>query len=158
LPLVAKAEAEAAARDPAAAGAELQRILQQSPADYANARAAFLQAAVPEDSKSYVTMAVGVAENSEGNRYVLISTTETGGGGISYVRPSVRPLVQPDEIRVPALSLPDGTQQHAEINILDFAKANDVNLIAVGAGRAYCFECGPALDAAGVLATGPRKK
>jgi hypothetical protein len=47
LPFVGKAEAVAAARNPAAAASELQRILQQNPADYANARAAFLQSALP---------------------------------------------------------------------------------------------------------------
>jgi hypothetical protein len=48
--------------------------------------------------------------------------------------------------------------QHAEINLLDYAKANDVKLFAVGVSRPYCPACGPALDAAGVLATGARRR
>lgn len=95
-------------------------------------------------------MAVGVVEDAQAARSVVISSTEMGKEGISYVRPTVQALVQPNEIRVLA-------GDHAEINILNYAKANNLRVIAVGAGRPYCADCAEALDAAGVSATGPRK-
>ncbi len=158
LPFVAKAEAIAAARNPAAAASELQRILQQNPADYANARATFLQSALPNVTSGKTTVAIGVAEDAQGNRYVLVATNELGNQGLSYLRSPVNNLVQPNETRVPAIRFASGDMQHAEINLLEYATANDVKLIAVGAGRPYCADCGPALDAAGVLATGPRRR
>jgi hypothetical protein len=150
LPFVARAEATAAAGDPAAAATELQRILQQNPADYANARAAFLQSALPDVTRDKVTIGIGVVEDTQGARKVVFSSSEASGAGLSFVRPSLQPLLQPNEIVVPS----DG---HAEINILEYSKSNDLRVIAVGAGRPYCAACAKALDDAGVLATGPRK-
>lgn len=139
-----------AARDPALAKPVLQQILQQHPAEYANARAAYLQAQIPEQTQGRVTMAVGVVEDSNGGRQVLVSANDKSSPDWGYIRPQVQPFIQPDEIAVPS-------NDHAEMNILAYAKANGLRLIAVGSGRPYCVTCGPALDAAGVLATGPRK-
>lgn len=139
-----------AARYPALAKPVLQQILQQYPAEYANARAAYLQDQIPEQTQGRVTMAVGVAEDSHGSRYVLVSASDKSSPDWAYIRPQVQPFIQPDEILVPS-------SDHAEMNILAYSKANNLRLIAVGAGRRYCETCGPALDAAGVLATGPRK-
>ena len=139
-----------AARYPALAKPVLQQILQQYPAEYANARAAYLESLLTARTKKHVTIAIGVVEDPNGVRSVVYSSTEIGAGGLSGIRRQLEPFVQPDEIRI-------RSGDHAEINILQYAKANNLRVIAVGAGRPYCLTCGPALDAAGVLATGPRK-
>lgn len=139
-----------AARYPALAKPVLQQILQQYPAEYANARAAYLESLLTDRTRKHVTIAIGVVEDSNGARSVIYSSTEVGVGGLSRVRRQVAPFLQPDEIRIPS-------GDHAEINILQYARENDLRVIAVGAGRPYCPTCGPTLDAAGVLATGPRK-
>jgi len=142
--------AAVAARYPAFAKPVLQQILRQSPAEYANARAAYLQAQIPEDTSKHLTIAIGIAEDAQGMRCVLVATSEQDSIDPPYFRREVRPLIRPDEIQVPS-------GDHAEINILRYAREKNLRLIAVGAGRPYCTTCGPALDAAGVLATGPRR-
>jgi hypothetical protein len=93
-------------------------------------------------------MAVDVAEDAQGTRYVLISSSEREDStGLSYIRPQVDSLTQPNEITVPFVG-------HAEINLLEYAKANRLRLIAVGAGRPYCTICAEALDAAGFFGDG----
>ncbi len=149
MPAMGAARAMAAARNPAAAGSLLRPILDQNPAEYANSRAAFLQSALPSRTQNSVTMAVGVVEDAQGMRSVVIASSESDR---ALLRPSVAALRQPNEIVVP----PGAPGRHAEIAILEFARAKDLRLIAVGAGRPYCAECAPALDSAGVLATGPR--
>jgi hypothetical protein len=89
-----------------------------------------------------------VVEDAQSIRRVVISSSESDRVAL---RPSVEALRQSDEIVVRS------TGDHAEINIMNYAKENNLKLIAVGAGKPYCLECGPALDADGVLATGPRK-
>jgi len=142
--------AAVAARYPTFAKPVLQQILQQAPAEYANARAAYLEAQLTERTQNHVTIAIGVVEDENGVRSVVYSSTEVGAGGLSSVRREVGPFLQPDEARAPS-------GDHAEINILSYARAHNLRVIAVGAGHPYCVTCGPTLDAAGVLATGPRK-
>lgn len=142
--------ATVAARYPALAKPVLKQILQQYPAEYANARAAYLESQLTDRTQNHVTIAVGIAEDAQGARHILVSSSEQYSADPVSMRPQVASALRPDEIRVPA-------GDHAEINIIAYAKANNLRLIAVGAGRPYCETCGPALDAAGVLATGPRK-
>jgi hypothetical protein len=141
---------KAAAQNPDALGSRLGLILQRYPDAYANARAAALQSALPDVTKDKVTVAVGVVEDAEGQRSVVISPSENDR---ALLRLGARDLRQPDETIVPRYER--GT--HAEIKVLNYARENNLKPIAVGSGRPYCTECGPALDAAGVLATGPRK-
>ncbi|MGH7088277.1 MAG: hypothetical protein ACREFQ_05200, partial [Stellaceae bacterium] len=114
--------------------------------------------AMPDRTQQNTVIAVGVVEDSNGNRAVIISSNETGDQGLSYLRRTVAKLAQANEVRVPALKLPNGSQEHAEMNLLGYARSHNLRLIAVGAGKAYCAECASALDAAGVLATGDRRK
>jgi len=151
MPAMGAARAMAAARNPAAAGSLLRPIIEQNPAEYANSRAMVLQSALSRRTNTSVTVAVGVVEDAQGVRSVVIATTEKGAEGLSYLRPSVQLLRQPSETIAPY------KDAHAEMSILAYGKENNLKVIAVGAGRPYCPECGPAPDAAGVLATGPRK-
>ena len=60
-----------------------------------------------------ITMAVGVVEDANGARSVLISTSEPRG----YLRPGVRDAVRTTDIVVSGTS-------HAELDFIEYAKAN----------------------------------
>ena len=147
---VGKSLALEAAKDPVGFGEALQAVLQQNPADYANARADFLQKQLPPVMRDSVTIAVGVLENAQGVRYVVVSSSESNRYGESRFHSNVKRAFHPDEIRA-------RSGDHAEINIVNDAKDNKHKLIAVGAGRPYCDRCVRAIEGAGGLATGPRK-
>lgn len=89
-------------------------------------------------------MGVGIAQDSKGNIYTLIGTSEPRG----YLRPGV--TLNEDEI------MTVGTG-HAEIDILNHAQENGWNLLGVGATRPVCPNCQDALDAANVPIVTPRK-
>jgi hypothetical protein len=92
-------------------------------------RVAELLRAIPAAQKGRITMAVGLAEDASGNRFVLIGTSEKMG----YLRRSVTPL-NPGEIGI----LGSG---HAEANIVNFARHNGLNLLEIGATRPICRSC-----------------
>jgi len=103
------------------------------------ARVAELKVAIPESSRGFITMAVGRAEQKCGVQKTLIATSEPRG----YLRPGV--TLKPGEILVRG----DG---HAEMNLVQFAKENDMCLREVGATRPFCPECTSATTEIGAKA------
>ena len=91
-------------------------------------RIAQLQRQIPENSRGRITMAAAVVEDAAGNRKVLIGTSEPRG----YLRPGV--------------SLNAGEQMvagagHAEASIVDYAAANGLRIVDIGATRPVCAGC-----------------
>jgi large repetitive protein len=108
------------------------------------ARIAQLQAAIPENSKGRITMAVAVVEDSNGTRSVLVSTSEPRG----YLRPGV--TLHPGETMV------HGTG-HAEDDIVNYAKAHGLRIIGIGATRPVCAACQDAIAPTGANIETPLK-
>jgi hypothetical protein len=98
------------------------------------ARAAELQRAIPAAQKGRITMAVGLAEDATGSRYVLIGTSEL------RLRPGV--TLNLGEILVRGLG-------HAEANIVNFARQNGLNLLEIGATRPICSSCSSLIEEIG---------
>ena len=69
-----------------------------------------------------------LAEDANGVESTLIATSEPGG----YLRPGV--TLRPGEIRV-------GGTGDAEMNIADYARANNLFLKQLGATRSVCQDC-----------------
>ena len=63
----------------------------------------------------------------------------------------MKPFVQPTEETIPG-------KGHAEMDILKYADANGLKVVAVGAGNGYCPACVDAIEDAGGLATGRRQQ
>ena len=117
-----------------------------SPANVASSRANTLQHALPQGTQGRVTMAAGVVEDASGTRQILIGTSEPNG----YIRPPVRPLINPNETVVNGIG-------HAEANIVDWANANNQQVIAVGAGRPICPVCAQIIKNAGAIIASPHR-
>jgi hypothetical protein len=99
-------------------------------------RVAELQRAIPAAQKGRITMAVGLAEDASGSRYVLIGTSEP----MVRLRPGV--TLNPGEIRVRGFG-------HAEADIINFARQNGLNLLEIGATRPICRLCGSLIEEVG---------
>jgi filamentous hemagglutinin len=89
-------------------------------------------------------MAVGVVEDSNGVRSVLIGTSEPGG----YLRPGV--TLAPGETMV------SGTG-HAEADIINYANANGLKVIDIGATRPVCPGCQDLINPTGANISTPLK-
>jgi filamentous hemagglutinin len=87
-------------------------------------------------------MAVAVVDDSNGQRLVLVSTSEPGG----YLRPGVN--LKPSEIFV-------GGTGHAEADIVDYSKANDLKIIDIGATRPVCTNCQDKIGSTGAHISTP---
>jgi RHS repeat-associated protein len=107
-------------------------------------RVAELQNAIPPSQQGRITMAVGLAEDANGVRQVLIGTSEPMG----YLRPGV--TLNPGETLAPGLG-------HAEEDIVNFAQQNNLNLLEVGATRPICTTCAPIIQQAGATPVTPLK-
>ncbi|MBC6474275.1 MAG: hypothetical protein GDA48_16870 [Hormoscilla sp. GM102CHS1] len=116
------------------------------PGRVARLRATALQEALSPPSRTRVTMAAAVVEDSQENRRVIIKTSEPNG----YLRPGVKSALQPGESVVPGYG-------HAEANIVVWATKNDDRVIAVAAGRPICENCVGAIEDAGALVASPKK-
>lgn len=91
-------------------------------------------------------MAVGIAETPQGNRVVLVSTSEAN----RFIRSGVAALKRSDEIFVTGLTT------HAEQNIVVFAESQGWELITVAAGRPICEVCMAELVRVGARPANPR--
>jgi hypothetical protein len=100
------------------------------------ARVGQLRSAIPVAQQGRITMGVGLAEDANGVRRVLIGTSEPRG----YLRPGV--TLAPGETLAPGL-------RHAEADIVDFARQDGLRLIEVGATRPICPECAGLIKGAG---------
>ncbi len=112
------------------------REARDQPKEYAGARAEELQGQVPEQSRGWVTMGVGVGTDSEGGTRVVVGTSEARG----YLREGV--TLRPGEER----SREPG---HAEVSILKYMAGRDIVPSHIGAGRPICSPCADSVDAAG---------
>jgi hypothetical protein len=92
------------------------------------ARAAELQRAIPAAQKGRITMAVGLAEDASGNRFVLIGSSERMAG----LRKGI--TLNSGEFLVRGFG-------HAEADIVNFARQNGLNLLEIGATRPICSSC-----------------
>jgi hypothetical protein len=112
-----------------------------------NARVAELRAAMPTKTQGWVVMAYGIARDASGNLVRIISTSEDNG----YLRPGVDKAVAPGDV------IATGTSRHAEINIINYARANNLEIITIGATRPVCSPCAAAMGARGIPAATPLK-
>ena len=108
------------------------------------ARAAELRAAIPAAQQGRITMSVGLAEEANGARRVLIGTSEPRG----YLRPGV--TLAPGETLVAGLG-------HAEANIVNFAQQGGLRLLQVGATRPICPPCAALIGRTGAQMVTPLK-
>jgi RHS repeat-associated protein len=109
--------------------------------------AALMDAINGTPQKGFITMAVGIAEDSSGNRFTLIGTSEKNG----YIRPVAKPIVA-----ARGGIVVKGTG-HAEADVVAYAKAQGWTLIAVGATRPICDPCAADIASAGATAATPLK-
>jgi filamentous hemagglutinin len=107
------------------------------------ARVAELRSAIPIAQQGRITMAVGLAEDSNGVQQILIGTSEPLG----YIRPG---LLQPGEIVAGGLG-------HAEEDIVLFAQQKGWTLLEVGATRPICPFCAWIINVAGATPVGALK-
>jgi len=109
------------------------------------ARVAELKAAIPAGSQGRITMSAAIVEDANGTRSVLIGTSEPGG----YLRPGV--TLNPGETMIPGPC-------HAEQDIINYATANNLKVIEIGATRPVCPTCAGAINPTGATITTPLKQ
>lgn len=117
-----------------------------NPESLAHSRATVLQQALPPGAQARVTMAAAVVEDRQGNRRVVIGTSEPNG----YLRPGVKSALQPNESVIQGFG-------HAEADIIDWANKNGYQVIAVAAGRPICDKCVQAIEGASAIVASPKK-
>lgn len=108
--------------------AEIHHALFESPSKFIQQRVDELKRLIPANSYN-VTMSTAVVENAEGNRFILLATSEPRG----YLRGGIKP--KPGEMVI------HGGQTHAEQDIVAFAKANDLKVVDIGATKGVCSPC-----------------
>jgi hypothetical protein len=142
-----------AAVDRAAAGAaDLERVggLATNTAE----RAAELQAALPAASSGRVTIAVGKGTDASGTIRVVVGSSEKNG----YLRREVKALLKSsgeEQARGPKGGpIYSG---HAEDQILQYMKNNEITPHEIAAGRPICEKCEPQIAKAGARPTSPLK-
>ena len=113
------------------------------PEKVACSRATALQQA---PSRGRVTMGAAVLEDAQGNRRVVIGTSEPNG----YLRSGARSALQAGEIVIPGYG-------HAEADIVTWAAPNNYKVIAVAAGRPICENCVQSIEGAGGIVASPKK-
>jgi YD repeat-containing protein len=84
------------------------------------------------------------AEDAAGRRITLISTSERNG----YLRPGV--TLREGEVLVPGTG-------HAETDIVNYANANNLKVIEVGATRPVCSNCFGIISGAAATTVTPLK-
>jgi hypothetical protein len=112
-------------------------LLYTDPDGVVSTRASEIQSALPARTANSVTMASGIVEDANGYRRLVLSSSEPNG----YIRPDVTKLVLPDEFVIQM-----NGHQHAEINMINWAKNEGLKLINISAGRSFCPTCRKALE------------
>ena len=115
-----------------------------SASEIVTGRIAALQDAIPAAQQGRITMAVAVVEDTDGTQSVLVGTSEPGG----YLRPGV--TLAPGETMV------TGTG-HAEEDIINYANANGLTVINIGATRPVCPNCQSIIAPTGATISTPLK-
>ncbi len=91
-----------------------------------------LGATTSPNRKGKITLAVAVAQDRNGTKITLVGSSE------GTLRKEARTALKPDEVRVPG---PRGSQDHAEVNIVNYAKAHNLKIIDIGASNKICVPC-----------------
>jgi filamentous hemagglutinin len=92
-------------------------------------------------------MGVGIAEDSTGRQITLISTSEANG----YLRKGV--TLNENEVLVKGQG-----DIHAEVDIVNYCKDNNLDLISIGATRPVCPNCVETVASTGAEISTPLKK
>jgi RHS repeat-associated protein len=122
---------------PAARGA-----LFENPSQVVAGRVAELRGQIQTAQQGRITMGVAVVEDASGARSVLVSTSEPRG----YLRPGV--TLNPGETMVAGTG-------HAEADIINYARANNLRVIDIGATRPVCVPCQDAINPTGANISTP---
>jgi hypothetical protein len=104
-----------------------------------------LKASIPAGSSGRITMSAAIVEDSAGNRFTLIGTSEPGG----YLRPGV--TLKPGEIMVSGI-------KHAEQDLVQYANTNGLRIVQIGATRPVCQTCANAINPTNATIITPLKK
>ncbi|RQO65478.1 sugar-binding protein [Pedobacter sp. KBW01] len=107
-------------------------------------RAQEIHGEVPAATQRRTTIAVGEGTDASGNSVRVVGSSE------ARLRPSQRAALQPGEVEARGAG-------HAEVTVLNYAKANNVKIGSVGASRPICFNCALTIQANGVAAVTPLK-
>ena len=107
-------------------------------------RVAELRATIPVAQQGRITMGVGLAEDANGVKQILIATSEPRG----YLRPGV--TLKSGEILV------KGTG-HAEVDIVNYTLQNNLKLLEIGATRPICSQCFSVIDSIDAATVTPLK-
>jgi hypothetical protein len=87
---------------------------------------------MPKPQQNGITIAVGIADDANGNRFTLIGTSEPNGN----IRGPMRPLIQGNDIVIRG-----GKGNHAESDIVRYCEENSLTLKCIGATRDICPQC-----------------
>ncbi|MCP5486960.1 MAG: hypothetical protein H7A22_15610 [Spirochaetales bacterium] len=109
-----------------------------SSARYVSQRIAELAESIPPQQRGRITMAVAVVEDSTGARRVLIGTSEGSG----YLRRGVRNQIRRTDQVVPGTG-------HAEADIANYARQNNLRIVSIGATRPVCAGCAATIGTGG---------
>jgi filamentous hemagglutinin len=123
-------------------GRSVPKALLRTAEEWAAARVALLQASLKPNQGGRVTMAVALVRSPTGGLIRLVSSSER------YIRSGVN--LMDDEVFVSG-------NRHAEQNIVDFAKANDYEVLTVAAGRPMCTSCAISVGTSGATFATSRK-
>jgi len=111
---------------------------------HAAERAQVLQSQLPPFAIDKTTLAVGVLNSDAGEQRVVVSTSSPR----SYMPRSV--AVSADELIY--------GHDHAEANIIEWARQNGYSVLTIGAGRPICSKCARLITAIGATAATPIKE
>ncbi len=108
------------------------------------ARAAEIHGAVSAATQSRTTIAVGNATTASGDAVRIVGSSE------NRLRPVQRAMLNAGEVGATGPG-------HAEVTVLNYAKANGMTVQSVAASRPICPSCATSLQGAGVAAASPLK-
>jgi hypothetical protein len=111
-------------------------------------RAQQLQDTLGEKSRGRVTMGVGTGRDKSGKMRTVVGSSEPGG----YLRPEIKKALKPNE----EVAVVPG-KGHAEPRIIDYMNKEDIEPIAIGAGRPICSNCEPVVLESGATPASPLK-
>lgn len=111
-------------------------------------RSTQLQQALPSNVRGRITVGVGKGFDETGHVRTIVGSSERNG----YLRREVRDALSRGEepAKVPGIG-------HAEERILAYMDQQNIEPVAVGAGRPICNQCEPLIGEAGATAATPLK-
>ncbi|MEE1947241.1 DUF6443 domain-containing protein [Pedobacter sp. KR3-3] len=107
-------------------------------------RAAEIHAEVSPATQRRTTIAVGSATDAAGNPVTIVGSSEVN------LRAQQLKALKPGEVAASGIG-------HAEVTVMNYAKANNMTVTNIGASRPICFNCALQIQANGVVAVTPYK-